>query len=393
LREASSLSGISHDGIAEIVDFVERHIEVLLQLLLREEGVLGGNARTDQFGRQLEVLGRETMGRFQTPQCVSSPKILPPPDMSTARACLHDLRARRGALLNRINFGTLKGSAKSIGDVDESLLDTINAARILLDKIHSTRIIFAGEETLTIANTVSGGRYGNIIQVGKADEVHVHHPDGDDDPDPRNLIIATVDILPGSCHADVVVDSDPPYAVTPSGSVYVITLEARTKRAIVLQAARPVVTSRRKPRRACIASHITGAMTPRRFTTDLEAERPILHPEGAPFPFTISSTDVEQFWIEPVTRKNEMTWMLEIDWICAGRRGTALLGGSAGSFELYPSATDLSTKCDLSGHEKDCPALRLRELDPSAPRSTFSSVRDAQNECWLSTIETLGYMS
>jgi hypothetical protein len=82
LREASSLSGISHDGIAEIVDFVERHIEVLLQLLLREEGVLGGNARTDQFGRQLEVLGRETMGRFQTPQCVSSPKILPPPDMS-----------------------------------------------------------------------------------------------------------------------------------------------------------------------------------------------------------------------------------------------------------------------------------------------------------------------
>ena len=402
MPEQFSLSGISKGEAAEIVEFLDGHIAALLQLLVRAEeisedeesesrGTLGGTGR---FGRQLELLTQQTMGRFQTPQCVSFPKILPAPNLYIAYTRLHELRAQRGAILNQINWGTRKGSPEVIRSMGENLFRAIYAARIILENIHSTRIAFSGEREPTTTNLVNGGQHGNIVQVGEAKEVHVHQQDSEDNFDPKKLIIATVDIVPGAYHSDLVVDSDPPYAITPSGSIYVITLEARTKRAIVLQAARPIVTRRRKPRRVCISTHITGAMTSRRFNTDLDSERPVLTPEGATFPFTISSTDVEQFWIEPTVGADEVTWRLEIDWICAGQRGTAVLGGPGGTFEVYPMKAALSTKCDDDPfrHVQDCPASRLRSLDPNAPLSTFSSVRDTQNECWLSVIDTLGHI-
>lgn len=51
-------------------------------------------------------------------------------------------------------------------------------------------------------------------------------------------------LRPGGTLADLVVDADPPRVMVPSGTVHVITLEARTNRAVVLDAARPVVLAR-----------------------------------------------------------------------------------------------------------------------------------------------------
>jgi hypothetical protein len=89
-----------------------------------------------------------------------------------------------------------------------------------------------------------------------------------------------------------------------------------------------------------------------------------------------------------------MTRMKKAHWICAGNRSTAMIGGPGGLFEVYPEKTSKSlfTKCDFSGHEKGCPALKLKESNSSAPRSTFSNVRDTSMECWLFASRAMGMM-
>lgn len=395
MPEESPLKHLSKEQIDEIISFLSDHIKALLELLLNEEG-----RGTDPFDLVYDLMtslfNARTGDRFQTPPCVSKPKILPEPDLVVARARLQELRwFRNWGLSGKGNADAADPSFRQAYYVNSSWLDRIDAARNLLNEIHSSSIRFTGERTLRIENKVTGGSPGSITQVGYVGrDIHVHQWRPDDSIEPENLIIATVDIVPGSWAADLVVDSDLPYAITPSGSIYVITLEARSERAVVLQTARPAVTSREAPRRTCQTKHIAGVVEPRRFTTDLDAEKPQLHAEGATFPFIISSTDVEQFWLQPTCRDHQVAWNLEIDWICAGNRGTVVIGGPGGLFEVYPEGTDKSifTECDISGHEKGCPALTLRELDPNAPRSTFSNVRDTSMECWLYVSRTMGMM-
>ncbi|NBM18157.1 tetratricopeptide repeat protein [Streptomyces sp. GC420] len=166
--------------------------------------------------------------------------------------------------------------------------------------------------------------------------------------------------------------------MVPSGTVHIITLEARTSRAVVLHAARPVVLARRPPRPACLSVRIGAKIEPRRFTTDFDAQPPRLQAQGADFPFSISATDVEQFWFEPIARAHEISWQLELDWTCAGRRGTTVINNNGEPFEVYPVAalydgreySALNSGCGLF-HERGCPSLLLEES--GAPTSLWDS--------------------
>jgi hypothetical protein len=190
-----------------------------------------------------------------------------------------------------------------------------------------------------------------------------------------------------------VVEGNPPAAVTPSGSIFVITVEARAPRAVILQQARAVVLDRRPPRRACFIKGITGALTPRRFDIDLDSENPRLMAQGIDFPFTVSPTDPEQFWVQAVTAANEITWTIALDWITEGISGTTAVNLGGPPFSLYPldvptgpDGQPLRTTCDYGGHEEGCPALTLAQL--GEPTSTFSPARDLDNECLFSSILT-----
>lgn len=213
-------------------------------------------------------------------------------------------------------------------------------------------------------NHISDGRHENVVMAGTVHGgVHVNRG-GDHRNDLADPVIASVRLMPGGTLADLVVDADPPRVMVPSGTVHVVTLEARTSRAVVLHAARPVVVSRRPPRPACLLLRIGAKIEPRRFTTDFDARPLRLRAQGADFPFSISATDVEQFWFEPIARTHEISWRLELDWTCAGTHGTTVIDNDGEPFEVYPVAalhdSALRSGCALS-HEQGCPSLLLEE--------------------------------
>lgn len=217
-------------------------------------------------------------------------------------------------------------------------------------------------------NKITDGHHENVVMAGVVHGgVHVNHG-GDLQSDLADPVIASVRLRPGGTLADLVVDADPPRVMVPSGTVHVITLEARTTRAVVLHAARPVVVSRRVPRPACLAVRIGVKVEPRRFTTDFDAQPLSLRAQGADFPFSISATDVEQFWFEPIARTHEISWRLELDWTCAGRSGTTVIDNDGEPFEVYPVAalydgrqpSALSSGCGFL-HQPGCPSLLLEE--------------------------------
>lgn len=165
--------------------------------------------------------------------------------------------------------------------------------------------------------------------------------------------------------SELVVDADLPRPVWGSGTMLVITLEARPARAVVLDGMRPVVGIRQPPRRACFGltgSYAAGVVPPRMFTLDLDPDPAALlkaENERADFPFKISATDVEQFRVTISATEAEVSFHLEIDWTCAGRRGVTVIDNDGEPFEVYPRGhSDLDWGCG-GRHKRGCPAERL----------------------------------
>ncbi|PKV94266.1 tetratricopeptide repeat protein [Amycolatopsis echigonensis] len=215
-------------------------------------------------------------------------------------------------------------------------------------------------------NRISGGQFDKVVMAGAVHgDINVGRS-GDSPADLADPLIASVRLKPGGTLADLVLDTDPPQVAVPGGTVHIITVEARTNRAVVLQSARVVVVSRTPPRPACLQVRIGGLLEPRPFTTDFDAPSPRLVAQGPDFPFTVSATDIEQFEIEPVTTTHEVAWRLEVDWTCAGRHGTTVIDNQGEPFHAYPvpalfsgrSPSVLSSGCDLF-HERGCPANLL----------------------------------
>ncbi|MFD4543286.1 helix-turn-helix domain-containing protein [Streptomyces bauhiniae] len=167
----------------------------------------------------------------------------------------------------------------------------------------------------------------------------------------------------GGCGHDYVIDKPPAQVPPPpveqdaaawtvtQGAVHgrrtlvQISVQGRSSTAVVLEALRVRVVSRGAPVAGTVYAMDQGCggdLEPRRFTVDLDANRPIARPkDGADvgrtlpalhFPYRVSAEDPEVLLIEATTRVHDARWYLELDWSCQGRTGTVRIDSRGGPF-------------------------------------------------------------
>ncbi|MFF3335367.1 helix-turn-helix domain-containing protein [Streptomyces sp. NPDC002888] len=114
-----------------------------------------------------------------------------------------------------------------------------------------------------------------------------------------------------------------------------ISVQGRSSTAVVLEALRVRIVSRGNPA-AGIAYAMDqgcgGELTPRRFTVNLDVDRPIARPKdgadsehtipAAHFPYRVSAEDPEVLLVDATTQTYDARWYLELDWSSQGRTGT-----------------------------------------------------------------------
>lgn len=114
-----------------------------------------------------------------------------------------------------------------------------------------------------------------------------------------------------------------------------ITLQGTGERAVVLEALRIRVVARREPAEGRVhrmSSGCGGALTPRMFDVDLDAERPQArsvpgNDTGEPiapvsFPYRVSASDPEVFLVTGRAARCDCDWVGELRWSGGGRSGT-----------------------------------------------------------------------
>ncbi|MFZ4269866.1 helix-turn-helix domain-containing protein [Streptomyces arboris] len=114
-----------------------------------------------------------------------------------------------------------------------------------------------------------------------------------------------------------------------------ITLQGTGEQAVVLEALRIRVVARREPAEGRVhrmSSGCGGALTPRMFDVDLDAERPVArsvpgNDTGEPiapvsFPYRVSAADPEVFLVTGRTARCDCDWVAELRWSGGGRSGT-----------------------------------------------------------------------
>ncbi|MET9252713.1 helix-turn-helix transcriptional regulator [Streptomyces sp. NPDC003717] len=114
-----------------------------------------------------------------------------------------------------------------------------------------------------------------------------------------------------------------------------ISVQGRSATAVVLEALRVRVVSRGAPAGGtayAMDQGCGGELTPRRFTVNLDADRPVTRPaDGADsehtlpavhFPYRVSAEDPEALLVDATTLAHDARWYLELDWSSQGRTGT-----------------------------------------------------------------------
>lgn len=114
-----------------------------------------------------------------------------------------------------------------------------------------------------------------------------------------------------------------------------ISVQGRSSTAVVLEALRVRVVTRAAPVQGNAYSMdqgCGGALTPRYFSVDLDADRPVAHsrPGGdeegpipaVKMPYRVSAEDPEVLLVTAATEGCDCGWYLELDWSSQGRTGT-----------------------------------------------------------------------
>jgi hypothetical protein len=280
----------------------------------------------------------------------SWPYILPQADGAAVERFASELMALRGEAMR---YDTSRYVGRNPGLIySEEAVRAVEDGRCLIREIHGVWVSFPGEQ-----------RYATFGSETNAE--------AEDDPVVlREPLEIDTYVTMGSHVGTLVVDADPPRAMTVSGTLYVINIRGYTKLPIVLDRARVVVLSRHSPRRACLKPWILGKLEPRKFTTNLDETQPRLSAEGEDFPFRVTDSDLEQFWFEPVGQLKEVAWRLEIDWSGPNMtHGTAVVDRNGMPFETYPqsalyrrdgSRSPLHWDCnDMGPCKPDCPSRRI----------------------------------
>ncbi|EFG64814.1 helix-turn-helix domain-containing protein [Streptomyces sp. SPB074] len=121
-----------------------------------------------------------------------------------------------------------------------------------------------------------------------------------------------------------------------------VTLQGKSAETVVLNAMR-VRTLRSGPPLAWDA-YIMGVgcggnVPAEGFTTDLDAPRPALKPFSGQrdFPYKVSASDPEVFYVTANTAAHDVTWCLEIDWSSGDRHGTLRVTDGGTPFRTAPA--------------------------------------------------------
>jgi len=114
-----------------------------------------------------------------------------------------------------------------------------------------------------------------------------------------------------------------------------ISVQGRSSTAVVLEALHVRIVSRGNPAAGsayAMDQGCGGDLTPRRFTVNLDVDRPIARPkDGADsghtipavqFPYRVSAEDPEVLLVAATTQTYDARWYLELDWSSQGRTGT-----------------------------------------------------------------------
>ncbi|MER8011263.1 helix-turn-helix domain-containing protein [Streptomyces sp. NPDC094149] len=173
---------------------------------------------------------------------------------------------------------------------------------------------------------------------------------------PTGLPLAwTVDsqVWQGGCGHDYVIDKPPAQVPPPpvqqdagtwaatQGAVHgrqtlvQVSVQGRSSTAVVLEALRVRIVGRGQPLTGnsyAMEQGCGGELTPRSFTVNLDADRPVARPkDGADsehtipavhFPYRVSAQDPEVLLVDATTRAHDARWYLELDWSSQGRKGT-----------------------------------------------------------------------
>ncbi len=130
-----------------------------------------------------------------------------------------------------------------------------------------------------------------------------------------------------------------------------VTLQGTDERAVVLEALRIRVVARRAPAQGRVhtmSSGCGGALTPRMFDVDLDAERPLArsvpgNDSGEPitavsFPYRVSASDPEVFLVTGRAARCDCDWVAELRWSSGGRSGTARIDDDGRPFRTSGAA-------------------------------------------------------
>ncbi|WP_432013247.1 helix-turn-helix domain-containing protein [Streptomyces cucumeris] len=124
-----------------------------------------------------------------------------------------------------------------------------------------------------------------------------------------------------------------------------VTVQGRGSSAVVLRALHVRVVGRGGPpawSSFAMENGCGGSLTPRAFSVDLDASRPLARPtdgndSGRPlpavrFPYRVSDTDPEVLRINARTVSCDCRWYLELDWSSGGREGRVRIDDSGAPF-------------------------------------------------------------
>ncbi|WP_413116342.1 helix-turn-helix domain-containing protein [Streptomyces sp. CY1] len=124
-----------------------------------------------------------------------------------------------------------------------------------------------------------------------------------------------------------------------------VTVQGRASSAVVLQALHVRVVGRRTPlawSSFAMDNGCGGSLTPRAFSVNLDAARPLAHPTegndaGKPipavrFPYRVSASDPEVLLVNARTAGCDCSWYLELDWASGGRSGTLRIDDQGSPF-------------------------------------------------------------
>jgi hypothetical protein len=124
-----------------------------------------------------------------------------------------------------------------------------------------------------------------------------------------------------------------------------ISVQGKNSTAVVLEALRVRVVHRAAPVQGHAYSMdqgCGGALTPRYFSVDLDADRPIAHSQSGfdgentipavRMPYRVSAEDPEVLLVTAQTQTCDCGWYLELDWSSQGRTGTVRIDDRGSPF-------------------------------------------------------------